>query len=200
MSNKQLDIIEVKELIDNLDFLEKQISGAIPKWKQDIKSCDMAIAHMSKGVLKQLCQSPTSLHSKIFNPLYSFLNTYIANREGRIAFTGKALDSFLTQGLHSIQQYIVISDFFARNPQYFVPNISVSQGNFQKSKEAIIKQQQYKDFVFTINERLIGCKDNLNFMFLKLLSTINNISPELREMKSYLSDQCNSIRIARLKM
>ena len=200
MTEQQLDLTEVKTLIDNLQFLEKQLSGAITNWKRDVKTCDWAIAHMSKGVLKRLCESPGILRGEIFGPLYSFLNTYIANREGRVAFTGKALDAHLNKGLRAIQQYTVISDFFARNPQYFVPNISISAGGLEASKKAITEQSKYKDFIFTVNERLIGCKDNLNFMFLKLLSTVKTMSDELKEMKDYLQQQCTSIRIARLKM
>ncbi|GAG70920.1 unnamed protein product [marine sediment metagenome] len=86
---ESLDVVEVKTIIDSLKYLEKQLPLAIRRWKKKIKTCDWAVTHMSKGVLKSLCENPSILHSEIFAPLYSFLNTYIANREGRIAFTGR---------------------------------------------------------------------------------------------------------------
>jgi len=200
MSQKKesLDVTEVKVLIDNLQYLEQILPTAITRWKKQIKSCDWAMAHMSKGVLKSLCENPSILRREIFAPLYSFLNTYIANREGRMAFTGKSLDSFLKRGLRAIQRYVVIADHFAANPSYFVPDVSITKG-FEAHKTARVEQNKYKDFILTINERLIGCKDNLNFIFLRLLSTVKNMDQELQDMKNYLSQQCTHIRIERLK-
>lgn len=194
-----MDVTEVKTLIDNLQFLEKALSGAIVNWKKQIKTCDLATSYMSKGILKNICENPSALRNEVFGPLYSFLNTYISHREGKIAFTPGSLDPFLLRGLVAMQKYIVVSDFFARNPSYIVPSVSVSQGIEAASKSAN-SQKQYKDFIFTVNERLIGCKDTLSFVFLKLLSTVKKMNPEMTELKQYLADQCNSIRIERLKM
>lgn len=189
-------VTEIKTLIDNLQFLEKALPTAINNWKKQIKTCDWAVG---SSVLKKICENPGTLHNEVFVPLYSFLNNYILNREGKLAFTSQGLDSFLLKGLVAIQKYIVLSDFFAKNPSYFVPNVSITQG-FEASKVATVNQNKYKDFIFTLNEKLIGCKDNLSFIFLKLVGTVKNMSPELEQTKSYLNDQCASIRIARLRM
>lgn len=202
MSQKEpLDVTEVKTIIDNLQYLEKTLPPAIHRWKKQLgNNCDLAMGHMSKGTLKRLCENPSILHREIFAPLYSFLNTYIANREGRIAFTGKTLDSFLKKGLRAVQKYVVIADHFARNPNYFVPDVSFSEKGYAAYKAATVEQNKYKEFIFTVNEYLIGCKDKLNFMFLKLLSTVKNLDPELQQMKDYLDQQCISMRIARLNV
>jgi len=193
------DVTEVKTLIDNLQFLEKQLPNAVSNWKGDIKSCDLVGARPLENILKRVCENPRVLHDEVFGPLYSFLNTYLGNREGRIAFTPATLDPFLLRGLRAVQNYIVIADFFARNPSYLYPSVSVSQ-DIEAAKKSATTQEKYKDFIFTLNEKLIGCKDNLNFMFLKLLGTVKNMNSEMEQLKQYLSDNCNSIRIARLKM
>lgn len=193
---KGSDVIEVKVIIDSLQFLEKQLPGAIYKWKEDIKTCNI----LANADLKIICENPTTLSTEIFPPLYSFLNTYIANREGRLAFTAKSLDTFLLQGLRAIKKFTVLTEFFSKNTQYFVPNIPIFQGGLEASKKAINEQNQYKDFILTLSERLVGCKEQLNFMFLKLLSTVKNMVPEMHNMKGYLEDQCRLMRIQRLNM
>ena len=52
--------------------------------------------------------------------------------------------------------------------------------------------------MLTLNERLIGCKQKLNFLFLGLVETVKQLNPELEKMRLYLDNSCNSIRIARL--
>nr|QBK91416.1 MAG: hypothetical protein LCPAC302_00360 [Pithovirus LCPAC302] len=191
------DVEEVKLLIDNLQFIEKQLPRAIGNWKNKIKSCDWAvIGDNIDGILKSICQNPVTI-GKIFAPLYSFLNNYIANREGRIAFTGRELNAFLKRGLTAIYRYTVMSDFFAKNPHFFVPSVSpITQ--FSAYKKAQTQQNTYKDFMLTLNERLIGCKQKLNFLFLGLVGTVKQLNPELEKMRLYLDNSCNSIRIARL--
>lgn len=190
------DVTEVKTIIDSLRFIEGEMPKAITGWKQHIKSCNWAIENK---VIKRVCESPASYHQEIFAPLYSFLNTYLANREGRVAFTSKQLDNFLIQGLRAIKNYTDLTDFFARNPQYFSPDIDPTL-NYKGSQEARVSQKKYKDFIFTVNERLIGCKDQLDFMFLKLLSTVKNLNPEMAEMKAKLENQCTLMRVQRLRM
>lgn len=191
------DVTEVKTLLDNLQFLEKQMPNAILNWKKDIKRCDLVSARPTENILKRVCENPRILNTEVFGPLYSFLNTYINNREGKIALTG-GLDSFLLRGLRAMQNYIVIADFFARNPYYLYPSVSISQG-IEAAKKSATEQERYKDFIFTLNEKLIGCKEDLNFMFLKLIGTVKNMNEEMQGLKQYLSDNCASIRIARLK-
>lgn len=190
------DVAEVKTIIDSLKFIETKLPIAITGWKTHIKSCNWATENK---VIKKVCENPASYHQEIFAPLYSFLNTYLANREGRIAFTGKELDNYLVRGLRVIKNYIDLTDFFARNSQYFAPDIDPRQ-NYRGSQESKVNQQKYKDFIFTVNERLIGCKDQLNFMFLKLLSTVKSLNPEMAQMKSYLENQCLLMRTERLRM
>lgn len=192
------DVTEVKTLLDNLQFLEKQLSNAISNWKKNIKSCDLVIQHPKENILKQVCENPKILNTGVFGSLYSFLNTYINIREGKIALTG-GLDPFLLKGLRAMQNYIVIADFFARNPYYLYPSVSISQG-IEAAKKSGTEQERYKDFIFTLNEKLIGCKEDLNFMFLKLIGTVKNMNEEMQGLKNYLNDKCLSIRIERLKM
>lgn len=188
------DVVEVKTIIDSLKYLETQFPSAIQNWKNQIKTCDGAT-----GILKRLCENPNIVRTEIFGPLYQFLNTYIANREGKVAFTGPTLDTFLKKGLRAIQAYTVVSDFFAKHPEYFIPDVPYTKDP-KGYTAAVLEQKKYKDFIFTINERLIGCKDKLNFMFLKLLTTVKNMPQELVDMKNYLENQCLFMRKERLKM
>lgn len=192
------DITEVKSLLDNLKYIEGVLPSAINNWRNEIKTCDWAVTYQSQGVLKSLCERPGTLSRDIFTPLYSFLNGYIANREGRQAFSGKGLDVFLGRGLRAIKNFAIVADFFAKNPQYIVPNQSVS--NFEAYKAAGVKQCQYKDLIMTITERLIGCKQGLNFKFLPLINTVKTFTPELQDVRQFLQSQCDSMRIERLRM
>ena len=192
-----MDVTEIELILDNLEYLEKQLYGAISRWKKNIKTCDWAVDYMSKGVLKGICKNQIEL-KEIFGPLYSFLRTYIAIRNKRIAYTGKSLDKFFIRGLKAIQKYTVVSNFFAENPQYFFPNESLT--NVKKFTKAQVSQQKYKEFIINLNERLIGCKNKLNFMFLGLLGTVKTpLSDELKDMKNYLENQCLFMRTKKLK-
>lgn len=192
------DVVEIKLILDNLEYLEKQLPEAISRWRKKIKTCDWAVGYMSKQVLKSICKSPGKLGPTIFAPLYSFLNTYIALREKRLAYTGKNLDNFFKRGLRAIQRYTVLSNFFSENPHYFVPDESLA--NIKKFTEARVFQQKYKQFIIALNERLIGCKNDLNFLFLKLLGTMKDpLSKELKDMKTYLENQCLFMRAEKLK-
>lgn len=195
------DVTEVKVLLNNLQTLEKKLPGAIQRWKQDIKSCNSAIAFMrdESALLKDLCERPGTFGTNIFGPIYSFLNAYIANREGRMAFTGPSLDAYLLRGLRAIYNYSVVADFFARNPQYFVSPVPVSAG-LEALTKAQIESNKQKDEILSTIERLIGCKKELNFMFLRLLSTVKNLNPDMQKFKSLLEDECRSVQIERLKM
>ena len=195
-----MDIAEIKLIIDNLEFLEKEFPIAIKRWKNNINNCDWARRHLSRGILRSLCENPSILKERIFSPVYRFLNTYLAIREKRVAYTGKKLDKFFRDGLNSLQRYLVVSDFFADNPQYFVPDVSMT--DIQKYKKAQTDQQKYKEFIKILNERLIGCKDNNNFKFLKLLDTVKTFENQklFQDNKNYLENMCIDIRIAKLKM
>ena len=195
------DITEIKVLLSDLQSLEAKLPGAIQRWKQDIGTCNSVAAFMrdESQALRNLCDRPGNLNQNIFAPIYSFLNAYIANREGRIAFTAQSLDAYLLRGLRAIYNYSVVADFFARNPQYIFPTPPVSAGLEALTKAQMSLNKEKGEILSTI-ERLIGCKNDLNFLFLRLLSTVKNLNQDMQTLKSRLEDECRSVRIEKLKM
>jgi len=84
----------------------------------------------------------------------------------------------------------MISDFFSKNTDYFVPNFE------KQSRE---KQKEYKEFLNILTSKLIGCNEKLSFIFLKLSKTIKNLSDELKSMQNYLENYCLTLRAEALK-
>ena len=202
MEGELPDLIEIKLIINNLEFLEKELPIAIGRWKNHIKNCDWARIHLSRGILRALCENPKILHEQIFAPVYTFLRVYMGIRDKSIAYAGKKLDNLFREGLNSIQRYLVVSDFFADNPQYFVPGVSVT--HFQKHKESQTNQNKYREYIKTLNERLIGCKDINEFKFLKLLDTVKSFPSGTQKLfkanKDYLEQMCIDIHTTKLKI
>lgn len=163
------EVTEVKKLISDLQLIEQYLPQAISNWRPN---CIGA----SNVLLRAVCRNPGIIKTQIFSPLYTFLNTYVDNREGKIAPSQQGLRTFLLNGLESITNYIILSDFFARNPHYRYPR-------------SIINQEKYKELMFDINKRLIGCKDDQSFDFLRLISKYEYNRGE-RVRRNYLIDIC----------
>ena len=185
------DVNEVKKILENLQYLEKILPSAIKRWSEANKvsgaNCEWVF-----GILNKLCENPTVLQSNIFGPLYVFLLDYIDNREGRKALTG-SVDFFLKKGLRAIHTYTNVSRFFAENSLYFVDKTGKSP------KEISSETKNYKEYILTLNQKLLGCKSDAKFKFLQL---INNIAmPEdLSKMREYLNIYCTQIRVGMLSI
>lgn len=190
-----MDVNEVESIMSDLAWLQKNMPVAINNWQTTKPNCDY-----HTGMIKEICQSPGKLNREIFDPLIKWLADYVLNRQGKIAFAGpNGLDNFLRLGLRLITNFVVISDFFAKNPSYFVPTPPISSGNLANVKKATEQQAQYKEFLNLLSSKLIGCNEKLNFIFLKLSRTINNLTDDLKRMQEYLNSQCLSYRISGLK-
>ena len=186
------DVKDVEIIMENINWLKRQMPIAISNWQGGKPNCSIGYP----GVLGEVCQTPNIIYSKIFDPLIKWLADYILNREGEIAFTGPGgLDFFLKQGLRYISNFVIVADFFSRNPYYFVPFDSTS---IEAKKAATDKQKQYQEFINTLSSKLIGCNDQLAFIFLKLSKTIKSLPDDLRKMQSYLEQQCLSYRIRKI--
>lgn len=186
------DVKEVENIMENIGWLKSQMAIAISNWQGGKPNCSIGYS----GILGDICRNPNTFSSKVFDPLTKWLADYVLNREGKIAFTGAGgLDFFLKQGLRHISNFIVVADFFSKNPYYFVPNPPISVSNLQANKEAGEKQKIYQDFINTLSSKLIGCNDQLGFIFLKLSKTIKSLPSDLAKMQSYLESQCLSYRI-----
>lgn len=184
-----MDVKEVEIIMENLSWLQKQMPIAIANWQASKPNC---LYH--PGLIGEICQNPGKLNPTIFDPLKKWLADYILNREGKIAFTGSnGLDFFLKVGLRNIFNYVIIADFFSKNPYYFAPTPPVS--NITAAKKVGDTQKQYQEFINTLSSKLIGCNEQLGFIFLQLSKTIAELPQDLMKMRSYLEDQCLSYRI-----
>jgi hypothetical protein len=187
------DVKEVERLMENISWLKTQMPKAVSNWKDYVKSCAFY-----RGILKEICENPSALLPSIFDPLIKWLADYILLREGRLAFTGKALDDFLKVGLRRIYNFIYVMDIFIKNPKYFFPD--PSSQDLSAFRQAQVKQNQYKQFLILLNQKLIGCNDQLNFLFLKLSKTIKVLPQDLINIQKYLEQECTNLRIRNLEL
>ena len=70
------DVKEVEDLMDDLKYLQKQMVPAIANWRSTRPNCDLAVSHMSKGILRDVCLNPVKLN-QIFDGLIKWLSDYI---------------------------------------------------------------------------------------------------------------------------
>jgi hypothetical protein len=203
------DVTELKFIKSNLEYLENIIPAAGRKWRERYKGkCNEAMKYVAvptaeeRQLLDDLCENSKVITDKIFGNLYRFLNIYIAVREGKKAYTGKALDNLLRLGASAIRKYLIISNFFAERPSFFVPTVEMTDR--AKWLETQTQKKKYKDFILTLNQRLIGCLGDSRFPFLKLLDGVKYVPDESIESfkrdKTYLSNMCTLIRTEKLKL
>lgn len=190
-----MDVNEVESIIGDLSWLQKNIPIAISNWQATKPNCNYY-----SGMIKEICLTPGKLDKGIFDPLIKWLADYTLNRQGRIAFAGaNGLDNFLKIGLRLITNFVIVADFFSKNPSYFIPTPPISSANLTAVKKATDSQAQYKEFLNLLSSKLIGCNEKLNFIFLKLSKSINKLPEDLLKMQQYLESQCLSYRIQGLK-
>ena len=188
-----MDVKEVESLRDNISWLKDRMPNYLSNWQATRPVCEY-----NTGLIKEICDKPGTLISGVFNPLIKWLFDYELNRDGKIAFAGASeVDKFLTSGLYRIYRFVVVSDFFSNNPQYFSPSPSPEDfAAYTKSKKA---QKEFSEFLDILNSKLIGCNENLSFLFLKLSKTIKKLPLELQRVQQYLENYCNSLRIKELR-
>ena len=189
------DLQEIGTLQENLGWLRTQFKRGTQTWQSSKPDC-----RFYSGIVKEICDYPGKLDGLVFDPLQKWLADYILSREGRIAFSGPGgLDYFLKSGLRTIFYFTEIADFFSKNPQYLSTTPPITKADLSKAKEAVDKQKQYTQIINTISSKLIGCNQELSFLFLQLSKTIKNLPQDLLEMQKKLENKCNSYRIAKLK-
>ena len=188
-----MDISEVESLRENILWLKNRMSNYLANWQASRPVCEY-----NTGLIKEICNKPGILVPEVFDPLIKWLFDYELNREGRLAFAGPGgVDNFLKQGLYRIYRFVVVSDFFSNNPQYFSPSPSPEEFEaYTKSKKA---QREFSEFLDILNSKLIGCNQQLTFLFLKLSGTIKNLPDDLKRVQQYLANYCSSLKIKQLK-
>jgi hypothetical protein len=185
-----MDVKEVEQLRENIRWLQKVMPTALNNWYNSRKVSGIN-CEAYPGVVKEICYKPGLLNSNIFDPVLKWLSDYQLNREGRMAFPGpKGLDTFLKVGLRTIYKFVIVADFFSRNPDFFIPDFTGA---------GVKKQKEFQDFIDLLNSKLIGCNEKLSFIFLKLSKTIPNLPEDLKAMQKYLDDHCLSLKIRELK-
>lgn len=185
-------IAAYKRLRKDLEMLEPKLYKSIIRWSNGLSSCEWARGYQSEGILKNLCQQPGTLKTTIFKPLYNYIDIYIKMLEGKLAYSGKKLDTFFQYGLTAIKRFAVVVENFME----LSSNLVAAKSNKmeQKDQERIEKLE-----LIDINERLIGCRDQMVYTFLSLLDTVKDLSPEMVKRKKYLEFECKRMRIEKLK-
>lgn len=188
------DVKEVEEILSNLRWLQKEMPKALQNWKTVKPQCSF-----HTGIIREICNSPGRINSLVFDPLIRWLSDYILNRESRIAFAGPGgLDAYLKKGLRIIAQYIILIDFFSKNTDFFAPTPKVTSSNLSAASEAVKKQVQYREIINTLSSKVIGCNNQLSFIFLDLSKTISDLPEDLRRVQNYLENYCLTLRTRRL--
>lgn len=190
---------EIGSLIDNIKYIEKQVPSILVAWKKERKrlyrrGCDEALTYYTgkphrKNVIRRLCEEPTKYERLFFTPLYNWLEKYQKNRSGQLAFTKISLDNFLRRGIVLIHNFVVMSTYFADNIGNYTP----------KDFKTFERQRQFKEFVYRLNLKLIGCARNSIFPFLELSGTVQPLVDDLEDMRNFLSDQCALLRVKLLR-
>lgn len=190
------DIKEAKAIKDSLVWIKTTMPAAINRWIENVGNCQYAMDYMSSGILKNLCLNPRQLNPNILDPLIKWLDDFILNREEKLVIPD--LDKFLRRGLRLIYQFTVIADHFIKNPRYFYPDPPVR--DLKTYREAQQKQNEYKAFIITLTQKLIGCKEELSFFFLDLSKTVKKLPEDMKRIQDYLDQECLFLRTRKLEL
>jgi hypothetical protein len=191
------DLREVEEIRNNIKWLQEKMPNAIKNWLSTKPNCNY-----QTGLIKEICSNPYVLNRDVFDPLIKWLYDYQLNREGKLAFTGSnGVDYFLKLGLNYIYKFVVVVDFFTRNPDFFAPNPPgpVTSANLKENSEARKIQNDYQQILNILSSKLIGCDEKLSFLFLKLSRTVKNLPDNLKKIQTYLDQKCLSLKATSLK-
>ena len=172
------------------------MSNVLLQWKITNPTCSL-----NPGLIKDICHKPQILISDVFNPLLEWLNNYQFIKTGVIVpGSVEEIDNFLRAGLYRMYRFVMVTDFFANNPQFFIDikDISINKGNFEKYKEIKTQQSGFSEFINLLISKLTGCKGDTTFLFLKLIKSVRNLSSELKQMETYLTDHCLVLRVKEL--
>ena len=175
-----MDIKDADLLRDNVIWLRDRMPSALNNWQSTKPDCEY-----NSGLIKDICYKPGILLPQVFEPLIKWLSDYILSREGKIMY--QDLDNFLRAGLYRIFRFVTVMDYFAMNTSYFVPNA-----------REVKSRNNYQEFIDTLISKLIGCNQDLAFVFLKLIGTVK-LNSDLQNMQNYLQNECSTIRIRALK-
>lgn len=209
-SPRRQAVNEINSLMKDIKWLEEQMPVAISNWKADMKvrypgGCQdlvlnfPATAHR-RNVIKKICQSPGTYKRDFFESLYNWLEKYKRNRQGTLAFTTKSLDNFVRRGIVLIHNFVVLTTYFADQSEFFAPLLPSTSANITMNKELYAKQKQYKEYIYRLNQRLIGCSDRAIFPFLRLSGSVQTLVTDLLDMRDYLAQQCLRIRAELLRL
>ena len=177
-----MDIKEVELLRDNVLWLRDRMPTAMGNWQASKPNCEY-----NTGLIKDICYRPGVLMPEVFDPIIKWLSDYILVREKRIQ--APDTDAFLRAGLYRMFRFVTVADYFAKNAQYFVPPGLASAK----------AQQDYRNFINILLEKLIGCNKQMTFMFLDLTKTVKNLPEDLKQMQTYLENQCFSLKVRNLE-
>lgn len=194
------DISEVKQLIDNVKYINGVFTNGLRLWRPETQNCSLAVGYKSQGFLNRICEYPQTLQTELFTPLIDWLEKYKNNREGKIAFTPGTLDSFLKRGLMLVYRFTIVADLFIKNPDYLFPTPALrTNQDIPKINQARVNQNKYKEFIILLNERLIGCNKQMKFLLVDLFETVKD-KTEFDGIKKYLDDQCLFLRSRKLEI
>jgi len=181
-----------EQLMEDVTFLEGKMGAFISDFnkqrKKGYKDCEDFVFYYSgrphrKNVIRRLCEESYKWQTIFFTPLLNWLEKYNLNRQGRLAFTTKSLDNFLRRGIVIIHNFVVLTSYFADHYNIYL------DGN-----------KDLAEFIYRLNQKLIGCGLDPDFPFLALSETVQPLVEDLEDMRDYLYGHCLTSRAEILKM
>lgn len=168
---------DIEILIDNLKWLEGEMPKALKGWMDTRPACDAY-----PNLTKRMCQNPKLVKEQILDPVIKWLYDYQLKKE-----SGKLDRTFILLGLRKIYDFIFFAEFLSKNTDFFTGQ---NKGGKPEDLFALYKKrQQYRNILNAISERLIGCRDTLSFIFLRLSEGIP-LNEDMKKIRDYLHNRC----------
>lgn len=187
---------EVKNLIEHIQEMEKELISALPSFRQAYEGCQGIREWQGQGLsnpqfLQLFCEKGSSyLTNSVIKPLLIRLLDYRDLLLGTKAYTTKGYATLMKGLVSTIHRYTVISSYFARFPFHLVP------GSDPKAKEF---RDQFKKTIIQHNRRLMGCDDGGDFPIQDIAKKVG-MTGDHNKIMDYLTTECLSLRSELLKV
>ena len=179
---------EIEDVRENIMKLERMLDGelidykynsnfAMKNWMRTKPKCSL----YSPRVVRELCEKPGTLKSKILDPIKKWLFDYELNLDQNVP--GFNLDTFLRRGIRVIYNFTMVAFFFAKNPDYFAP---------------LNSYKNVKLWVLDLIGQMDNCSGQLSFIYDRM-NKIAKLPEDLTKMRKDINDMCISIRLEKIR-
>lgn len=137
--------------------------------------------------VKKVCEDgPDYFENFIWTPVITTLTEYRNYVSGEIAYTPSSLKTRIKGLVASIHRYVLVSSYFGDNFVYL----------YSQDEE---EQYKYRNEIFDLNSRLMGCNDRPIFNIQDIASKAGIDGYHVDILKYMKHEKCNSIKRERLK-